>query len=173
MTILGQPERRLETTFGFYQFWLVLTSFDQFWDSATANCNLGVSSCLSQGPRQTKKLSQVGCSAVSEFPLTTPGNSATNSLTQIVLISWGSSTQPQHSNEQPDSQLEPSWWRLTAAVVFHSPGISLNPKHDDLNCQSVRVTLLYQQTPSGGGSVPGGTSLSSSLTNPRFGSSLR
>ena len=31
MITLGQPERRLETIFGFYQFWPVLTGFDRFW----------------------------------------------------------------------------------------------------------------------------------------------
>lgn len=40
-------ERWLESSFGFYQFWTVLTSFDHLCDSATANCNLGVPSCLS------------------------------------------------------------------------------------------------------------------------------
>ena len=75
--------------------------------------------------------------------------SSTDSLTKRVLIRWGSSTQPQHSDEQPDNQHKPPWLRLTAAVVCLSRGISFDPEPNDLNFQSFRVwvTLLYQWQP--------------------------
>ena len=83
------------------------------------------------------------------MPLTTPGKSSTDSLTKRVLIRWGNSTQPQHSDEQPDNQHKPPWLRLTAAVVCLSRGISFDPEPNDLNFQSFRVwvTLLYQWQP--------------------------
>lgn len=116
--ILGQPKRRLETTFGFYQFWPLLTGFDQFGERVTTHCNLVVSSCLSHSSRQTQKFSQVGYNAVSELRLTTPGNSARDSLTKRVLISWGSSTRPQQSNEKPESHLY-CIWQLVTLEAFH------------------------------------------------------
>ena len=83
------------------------------------------------------------------MPLTTPGKSSTDSLTKRVLIRWGNSTQPQHSDEQLDNQHKPPWLRLTAAVVCLSRGISFDPELNDLNFQSFRVwvTLLYQWQP--------------------------
>ena len=83
------------------------------------------------------------------MPLTTPGKSSTDSLTKRVLIRWGNSTQPQHSDEQPDNQHKPPWLRLTAAVVCLSRGISFDPEPYDLNFQSFRVwvTLFYQWQP--------------------------
>ena len=139
MITLGQPERRLETIFGFYQFWPVLTGFDRFWPVLRQCYSKLQSRCVKLSVMLSLADSKI---VSSEFPFTTPGNSATHSLTQRVLISWGSFTQPQHSNEQPDSQLEPPWLCLTAAVVCHSQGISFDPEPGNLNYQSVRVTLL-------------------------------